>query len=61
MTDKKIVCVASVFLDIKIIFNDHSEVTQPPTCSKFPLIVSFVCAGNIFVFATDLFKYFFLV
>ncbi len=41
--------VASFFLDIKIIFNDHSEVTQPPTCSKFPLIVSFVCASFVLV------------
>ncbi len=57
---KKLVCVASVFLDIKIIFNDHSEVTQPPTYSKFPLIVSFVCASFVpvvfFVFTTVFFN-----
>ncbi len=58
---KKLVCVASVFLDIKRIFTDHSEVTQPPTCSKFPLIVSFVCASLLpvvfFVVTTVFFTY----
>ncbi len=37
------------FLDIKIIFLGHSEVTQPPTCSKFTqnslVRLCSVCAG----------------
>ncbi len=56
---QKNVCVASVFLDIKIIFNDHSEVTQPPTCSKFPLIVSFVCASFVLVCTSSIFCFYY--